>query len=64
MVILNMLADVNYDIFKYNTNIDAEMEHVDKAIKTFMDNPEGKKGARYDREVHNAGEILPYRMTP
>ena len=62
MVILNMLADVNYDIFKYNTNIDAEMEHVDKAIKTFMDNPEGKKGARYDREVHNAGEILPYRM--
>ena len=64
MVILNMLADVNYDIFKYNTNIDAEMEHVDKAIKTFMDNSEGKKGARYDREVHNAGEILPYRMTP
>ena len=62
MVILNILADVNYDIFKYNTNIDAEMEHVDKAIKTFMDNPEGKKGARYDREVHNAGEILPYRM--
>ena len=57
-----MLADVNYDIFKYNTNIDAEMEHVDKAIKTFMDNPEGKKGARYDREVHNAGELLPYRM--